>query len=353
MTMRDNNFDALRLVAAACVMFSHAFLIAEGTEAREPLIVLTGRQSILGLTGVFVFFTISGFLVTQSFESTRSPLRFLAKRMLRIFPGLFAALLVCAFVFAPAVTSLPLAEYFRQSEIYGYVVGNTLLNLSVHELPGVLFMNNPVGLEVNGSLWTLRYEFMMYLMVLALGMLRLLDLRVLLLLLALGLACLQWEGLAFLGTWGWLLAFFVSGMVLYKLRHKRRIFDGRLALLAAAGLVASVPLRQFIELFPLFGGYLAIYAALEPRLPVIPAARFGDLSYGLYIYGWPVEATIMHLSGGQAAWWQVFLLALPIAAAIAWLSWHVVEEPMLRLKWRRATAPLSLPAPAGLAERSR
>ena len=351
MMARDNNFDALRLVAAACVMFSHAFLIAEGTEAHEPLILLTGRQSILGLAGVFVFFAISGFLVTQSFEASASPLRYLAKRALRIFPGLFAALVISAFVLGPLVTTLPLAEYFRRPEIYGYVVGNTMLNLSIHELPDVLFVDNPVGLEVNGSLWSLRYEFMMYLMVLVLGALRLLDLRVLLPLLALGLACLQFDSLEFLGTWGWLLAFFAIGMVLYKLRHTR-IFDGRVALLALAGLVASVPLRQFIQLFPLFGGYLAIYLALERRLPLIPAARFGDLSYGLYIYGWPVEATVMHLSGGRAAWWQVFLLALPIALAVAWLSWHLVEEPLLRLKSRRAAAPRPRLVSAGFAERS-
>ena len=77
---RQNNFDALRLVAAAAVVFSHSFLIAEGTQDHEPLIWLTGNQSILGLVGVFVFFAISGFLVTQSFEQTGDAWRFLAKR---------------------------------------------------------------------------------------------------------------------------------------------------------------------------------------------------------------------------------------------------------------------------------
>jgi peptidoglycan/LPS O-acetylase OafA/YrhL len=350
MTARVNNFDALRLVAAICVIFSHAFLIAEGNQEHEPLILLTGRQSILGLAGVFVFFAISGFLVTQSYETTGSPLRYLAKRALRIFPGLFVALVVSAFVIGPLVTNLSLADYLRRGEVYRYVVGNTLLDFRVHELPGVMFVDNPVGLEINGSLWSLRYEVMMYLMVLVLGALRLLDPRMLLALLALGLACLRFDSLGFLGTWGWLLAFFAVGMVLYKLRATR-LFDARVAALAAAGLVLSVPLRQFIELFPLFGGYLAIYLALERRLPVLKAARFGDLSYGLYIYGWPVEAMVMWASRGALAWWQLFLLSLPLALAAAWLSWRLVEEPMLRLK-KRAGPARAPTAPAQAAERS-
>src|SRR6266849_5971972 len=106
MPARQNNFDALRLVAAISVIFSHSFLIAEGTQNNEPLILLTGNQSILGLAGVFVFFAISGFLVTQSFEQTANPLHYLAKRALRIFPGLFIATLLSTFVLGPFVTAL-------------------------------------------------------------------------------------------------------------------------------------------------------------------------------------------------------------------------------------------------------
>jgi peptidoglycan/LPS O-acetylase OafA/YrhL len=280
-------------------------------------------------------------LVTQSFEHTPNPLHFLAKRALRIFPGLLVATLVSAFVLGPLVTTLPLGTYLSRPEPYEYVLGNTLLDQTVHELPGVSFVENPVGIEINGSLWTLRLEFTMYLMVLGLGMLRLLTVRVALVLLAFGVACLHFEMLdtlekwgwffQLLSGWGWLVGFFAAGMVLYKLRHTR-IFDGRVALLALAGLVSSVPLREFIPLFPVFGCYLALWLALNPHLPVIPVARFADLSYGLYIYGWPVEEAVMWLSGGRAAWWQVFLITLPAAAAIAFVSWHLVERPMLRLK---------------------
>jgi peptidoglycan/LPS O-acetylase OafA/YrhL len=333
----DNNFDLLRVVAASAVIFSHSFLIAEGNDNHEPLILLTGRQSILGLCGVFVFFAISGFLVTQSYEATKGPLRYLAKRALRIFPGLIVALILSAFVLAPLVTTQPLVEYLRRPEAWRYVFWNTLLDLRVHELPGVLFVDNAVGLEVNGSLWTLRYEFEMYLMVLALGMCGLLRVPVLLALLALGLGCIYFPQLDFLGGWGWLLAFFVVGMLLYKLRDTR-IFDGRIALVALAGLALSIPLRQFILLFPLTGCYLALWLALDKRLPVVRAARFGDLSYGLYIYGWPAEQAVVWAMGGHAAWWQVFLGAWALAAVMAFLSWHLVEQPALRLKPRGARA---------------
>ena len=128
----------------------------------------------------------------------------------------------------------------------------------------------------------------------------------------------------------WLLAFFVMGILLQQLPPERAL-DGRIALLALAGLIASVPLNAFILLFPLCGGYLVIYLALHPALPVIPTARFGDLSYGLYIYGWPVEQTVLYLRPA-ATWWELFLIAYPATAVVAFLSWHLVEKRALRLK---------------------
>ena len=286
---RHNNFDALRLVAAVSVMFSHAFLIADGTQKNEWLIRLTGNQSILGLCGVFVFFAISGFLVTQSFEQTGDPLRFLAKRGVAHFPRPVCrrpAVGVCA---GAVVTTLEPGAYFSQPAPYRYVVGSTLLDQTVHELPGRHVRQQPgrardQRLDVDPAL---RVHDVRH----GAGAGRAAAAELAGDAGAAGarprLPAVQ-PALDFLGGWGWLLAFFAVGMILYKLRATR-IFDGRIAALALAGLVLSVPLRQFIPLFPLFGCYLALWLALNPSLPVIPAARFGDLSYGLYIYGWPVE----------------------------------------------------------------
>jgi peptidoglycan/LPS O-acetylase OafA/YrhL len=223
------------------------------------------------------------------------------------------------------------------------------MQLQPNRLPGVEFSKFWFGTVMDGPLWSLPLEASLYLMVAALGVARLIRLPVLGLLLALGLLSLWFDkwidknlALGFIGGVGWMLAFFVTGMALYKLRD-RGIFNGRLALLAVLGVVASVPLQSFIPMFAVFGCYLALYLALHPSLPVIPAARFGDLSYGLYIYGWPVEQTVSFLRPG-ASWWELFLLSMVATAAVAFLSWHLVEKRALSFKPRGARSAKPVPA---------
>ena len=346
---RRNNFDALRLIAALSVVFSHSFLIAEGSEANEPFIWATGNQCILGLVGVFVFFVISGYLVTESWCRSPNPGRFALRRALRIYPGLIVNVAVCALVLGPLVTSLRLAAYFHGPELRDFLAKTLTLNPGPLSLPGVLFADNPVGLHINGSLWTLRYEVMMYLMIVILGMLRLLRLPTCVALTVLGIAAVYFETaltpFGDLGEWAWFLGFFGAGMVLHFLRD-RIVFDWRGALAAFLALAVFIQLGRFIMLFPLAGAYLAIGFARRYD-PWLDYSRYcGDLSYGLYIYGWPAEQLVMYLSGGRAAWWQVFLGSLAIALPLAWLSWHGIEKWALR--WGRTLGPraLTVPAPA-------
>ncbi len=332
---RHNNFDALRLLAATAVIFSHAIFLATGRLDIEPLMRLTGGQTNFGVVGVFVFFVISGYLVTQSWEQTGSLPRYLAKRALRLYPGLAVCILVLTFGLGPLVTSLPAANYFSTYDTWDFLIANLLVNTDHNSLPGVWFTGGNIGDIVNGPLWSLPVEMVMYLLVAALGQFRLLRLPVLAALTALGMVCLWFDTATyyeFIGSVGWMLAFFVVGMALHLLRE-RGIFNGRLALLALAGLVLSVPLGAFVLLFPIFGGYLVLYLALNPSLPVIPAARFGDLSYGLYIYGWPVEQTVLYLRP-ETGWPALFCIALPVTAAVAFLSWHLVEKRALAWKPR-------------------
>ena len=348
-----NNFDVLRLVAALSVIFSHSFLIAAGTQANEPLVLFTRNQCPLGLVGVFVFFVISGYLVTDSWCRAPQPNGFVLRRAARIYPGLVVNGLVCAFLLGPIVSSLPPHAYFADAGLRGFLGDYASLSPGPLGLPGVLFADNPVGLLINGSFWTLRFEVYMYLMVLALGLARGLRLSSAVALLALGIAAIWWDqrqSLMWLGDlrgWLWMVSHFAAGMVMYFLRG-RIPFRWSYALLAVLFLVLISRVgHQFITLFALAGGYLTIYAATTRYWPRLDYARHvGDVSYGLYIYGWPCEEFAMWLSGGRAAWWVVFAGGLALALPLAWLSWHAVEKwPLRWVRSRRRPAIATLAVP--------
>ncbi|HEX6441436.1 MAG TPA: acyltransferase family protein, partial [Stellaceae bacterium] len=223
------------------------------------------------------------------------------------------------------------------------------LNPGPMQLPGVLFADNSVGLLINGSLWTLRYEVMMYALVLILGMAGLLRLSTAIVLTAVGIAAVGFERqLKPFGDFGeaaWFLGFFGGGMVLHFVRD-RIVLHWRGVLLAVAALAFFVWVGRFIMLFPLAGAYLVIGFARRYDRFLDYSKYLGDLSYGVYVYGWPSEQLVMWLSGGRANWWQIFLGSLCIALPAAWLSWHGVEKWTLRLGRRRArvAAPAALPA---------
>src|SRR5207249_8380224 len=132
---RANNFDAVRLLAALSVVFSHSFLIAEGSEHSEPFLRLNGNQCILGLVGVFVFFVISGYLVTESWCRRPVPALFSLRRALRIYPALIVNVLVCALIIGPLVSTLPLAAYLRDPGLPRFIVKTLTLDPGPLQLP--------------------------------------------------------------------------------------------------------------------------------------------------------------------------------------------------------------------------
>jgi peptidoglycan/LPS O-acetylase OafA/YrhL len=332
-----NNLDFIRLVAATGVIFSHAFPLAQGPGTREPLEDFTHGQMSLGRLCVAVFLVISGLLITRSQERSPSQAHYLWARVLRIFPGLGVVLLASAFVLGPAFTELPLEGYLRSPDTYRYVWRNVTLFESQWELPGV-FRGNPYPGAVNGSLWTLKYEVGFYLLVAGLGVTGLLRR---------GWALAGW-GLAAvaplipyvgprLGLWQELSLYFGSGLVLYLWRDRVRLSPwgalGCVGVLGAtAWLGAGLPLAVGS-----CGGYLLMYLAFRPRWHV-DLARFGDISYGVYIYAFPVQQLVMALLGGQTPAWVNVALSLPCVGGLAVLSWRWVEKPALR--WKGAPPPL-------------
>ncbi len=324
---RRNNFDALRIIAALAVLVSHAFPLAQGIRWPQPLEVLSRRQTDLGSVAVLVFFVISGYLITQSFDRGPAAKRFLTARCLRIFPALFVAVMLTAVLLGPAVTSLSTQAYFADPASLSYVLGNASLLHMRYGLPGV-FDKNPTPSVVNGSLWTLQYEFLMYLGVLALGKLKLLRPSVVLILLA-AVLVLNWRWVG-----GYYVSFgapFVAGAALYLWRDRIPL-DGRLAALSAVALVASLLTGGFRLAFMLFGAYLVIYLAMARSVRLPDLARRGDFSYGVYVFAYPAQQSVSYLLGPSATWYANLLVSLPVVLGLAALSWHCVERPALALK---------------------
>src|SRR5688572_24255025 len=113
-------FDGLRLFAAIAVIFSHAFLIATGSEESEPFTMLLGRGNIAGLYGVFTFFIISGFLLARSLTSNPSAITYAVNRGLRILPAFLFCTVVVALVIGPLFSSMPARQYFSSPEVSSF-----------------------------------------------------------------------------------------------------------------------------------------------------------------------------------------------------------------------------------------
>ncbi len=345
---RFRNIDTIRLALATSVVFSHSFLIADRSEAGEPLVQLFGRGNIAGLYGVFGFFILSGFLITRSFERRTSSTAYLTSRVLRIFPALIAVSLFCAFAIGPVVTTLAPGEYLSDRGTYAFVVRTSaLMNAGQLGLPGVEFSDTDIGHILIGTLWTLLPEFLCYLAVLVAGLLGLLRLPLILLAIPVGLWTHTHDPHA-VRQLGYLAVFFAAGSALYFI-HQRARPGHRTVAAAALAFAACIALGYPHEGFALFGSVLLIQLATTSRVSLGNGARFGDLSYGLYLYGWPVQQTLEWAAGGAFTWWTLFPVSLAISLGLAWLSWHLVEKHALRLARRmRDRAPAARPPAAAV-----
>lgn len=344
---RDNSFDVLRLGAAFLVLFSHSWALSGRVEP-----VFAGDT--FGGLGVTVFFAISGFLVARSWQLDPRISAFVVKRVLRLWPALLVVLLLSALVLGAIVTERSVGNYFGSADVGRYVSGNAGLH-TVYDLPGV-FGHNPYPNAVNGSLWTLPVEVKAYFLLFGLGVLGLLR-RPLVLLAVLALVI--WLLVTGVDTQpdavaSWLegplqtrlLAVFVGGALLYSLRRHVRL-DWRLAV--AAGAAAWLTSRSGTGIraatWSLAIPYLIVVLAYRSPSWLRALVRPGDLSYGIYLWAFPVQQTVMLVDGSLP---PVGLLAIaaPVTYTLAFVSWRGIEAPALRLKRRLRVTGAARPTPA-------
>lgn len=336
---RDNNFDFLRFLFASLVIFSHSFaMLYNGSlSAYDPLLHWTRGQAAFGGMAVDGFFLISGFLITKSWERSRSIGDFVQKRVLRIMPALVVVLLATVFVLGPLATNLPLISYFHSPRTYAYLafMGTRNLHLT-DQLPGV-FTHNPLPYRVNGSLWTIRCEGLCYIMVAVMGLLYCYRRPILVLtasVAAIGVMVAQAQHLNTLGDWAdsfRVLVYFLWGMTFYLYRNAI-VYSRALLAVSLVGLIVSDMVGILPYTLPLFGTYWLFYTAFSRGLRLQGFARHGDFSYGLYLYAFPVEQFLV--ARFRPLWnaGTLTLVTFLIAGFCAILSWHLVEKHWLRRK---------------------
>lgn len=330
---RANNFDALRLAAAILVIWSHQFALMG-----RPVPLIFGNEP--GALGVVLFFAISGYLVTQSWMADPHVRRFALRRVLRIWPGLTALVLLSVFVLGPLLTELPLATYFSHHATWQH-----LLNLALHtqvSLPGI-FASNPHPGSLNGPLWTIPLEVGCYVALAVMGWLGLMRWRWFPWCAFVVLAgLLQWRYSAPpFPEWSFALQYamiFALGSVLARWDPVWRPHPWVSAALVvlACGLLyrfGPTPLNGQSPLFALAGLGVVWGSCRTPLLA--RAGRFGDFSYGLYIYGFAVQQIIIWGTANQLPFAASFALSVTGALFCAAASWHCVEKPALRWKPRR------------------
>ncbi len=326
----STGFDYLRLSLSFAVLVWHSVWLSTGSVGIDQGL-WSGPFRFVPAAILPLFFALSGFLVTSSLLRTTAN-QFVALRIIRLVPALAVEVALSAFLLGTMFTTLSLRDYFSSPLLAKYFLN--IVGYVHYELPGV-FIDNIGGRQVNGQLWTIPYELECYVSVIFLAFVGLVS-RPIILALTSGLLSLGATIYAVLGhpiaatvhLPGRCLVLCFLAAVCLNLLKGRIIYSDRLGVFSGL-LMATLlqhPNLSYLSAFP--AAYFTVWLGMK-QPPKIP---FGDLSYGVFLFHFPLEQTIMHLLPSVRQWWLLSLLTIPIVLLFAWLSWTLVEGPILRNK---------------------
>ena len=335
---KTNNFLVLRLTAASLVIYGHAFALGAPCASCIEVISRYAHYRYSGDVGVSIFFVISGYMVVGSYDKRRDLGAFLMARFMRIVPAFWLCLLLMLLLGA-CMTTMPLGQFLTSPESRQYLKANGFFLYAQSDLPGVvLTVSKTYGTVVNGSIWTLFAEVRLYLLVAILGAAGILAHRQAANVAIFGLVLIGIVlpgRLPFLGTYSGNLsiaAFFAIGALFYVNRADVPMSWGLLGLmLLATYLSAGGP---NFELFA--GGFIAygvMMLGFARKLPL--PAWVEDYSYGIYVYGWPIEQLTRHYRPGFGPY-RMALTAVILSWIAGAASWHCLEKHARRLARRPA-----------------
>lgn len=333
---RPAGFDYLRLLLSTLVIVTHAVGVAYGVG--ETLRIFGGALRPAVALILPMFFALSGFLVAGSLERCRSLISFLGLRLLRLVPALAVETFAAAIVIGAIFTTLPLKEYFASPLFRQYFLN--ILGVVQFLLPGV-FLDNPWPGLVNGQLWTLPWELYCYLIIAgitAIGLSRREDRALATILVVHAVIFViyvlirrQQPGVTVSGPV--LILCFLYGIGFYLFRNRIVWSKALFALSLAATLLGlSFPGGDYLIALPC--AYLTAFIGLtRPRRVWLVSS--GDYSYGLFLYGFPIQqAVVASFGAGGQSWWANAAISWCLAFALAFLSWHLVEKNAMKLRPR-------------------
>lgn len=349
LNLPDNNFNLLRLAAVLSVVYSHYLRIFDiGTDS---FLKLTNNHTDTSTLGVISFFVISGFLVTRSLLLSENRFHFLYNRVLRIFPGHILCLLVSIFLIGLFSTQYSLIEYMKSPQTYFYFL-NVFLYSFQYKLPGV-FEYNPHQYAINASIWTLWIEFTLYIILFICY-----KNRIFLFYIVLGTLFIcsavffSHEGkllfvdqihfyfgdvfVYFLNISGFcrFALFFFMGSVFALIddRFFKNIWIFLLLFITYLYFISmDSNLYRVAEYISL--PYIVIYFGMKNFISINKIlSKVGDLSYGIYLYHYPVGQFVWKLTNEQTSIPKAVIISLLVTLMMAYLSWRYVEKPFLKLK---------------------
>jgi peptidoglycan/LPS O-acetylase OafA/YrhL len=339
---KNNSFSFLRFVLAALVIFSHSHTL--GGFGLEGLFGST--QETYGGFAVHNFFILSGFLITRSYITSSSIWRFLWNRILRIFPGFWACLILTILVFAPIIylaENSSLTGYFniKTDNPLDYLKVNLFLEMRQYGIANLL-NNVPFPKAFNGSLWTLIYEFKCYVLIAFIGSMGLLTkYKKFIIYLFLFLWLIYIIDIAVPGSASKIVPYFSD---IYLLKLSMYFLAGATYFLFIENIVISKKFFLFVlgltilsiqnNFYPLIAPLTLPYILfwLAFKLPFANFDRYGDFSYGLYIYAFPIQQMLSFFGLNTRGFTIYFILSLLMSMIPSVLSYHIIEKPFLKLK---------------------
>ena len=333
-----NNFDIIRILFAWFVIVSHSYVL-NGNGPTDPLASLTNGYMIFSFIGVKGFFIISGYLIFQSLERSHSIVDYLTKRILRIFPALIVVLLltllVVYFIYPPHQ-----GYYLFDPEIYKYFFGNSILFMPHFFIKGIF--ENQYSHAINGSLWTIEFEFLFYIFLLIFFPIRkrknLLKIALSIIIFTFFIGNIFYHielkkitapinlELAFdLGT------YFLMGSLIACFEWEKIPYKIGIVMVATILLVIATLFKIDYSLVQISLPFLIIYLGKQTsKIATISHTILGDPSYGIYLYGFPIQQFIIYFYKPST---PLLLVSSTIASfVIGYLSWILIEKRALQYK---------------------